>query len=758
MQKPNTPMNEAERLFALKNFNILDTLPEEIFDHYTVLASQICGTPIALISLIDENRQWFKSKVGLEVSETPRDISLCGHTILQDDIFEIKDALADERFSYNPLITAEPKIRFYAGMPITTREGYNLGTVCVIDTQPRLLTDAQRDALKRIAKLIMSQIEQRLSQNTIMQLNKQLYENSQFIQTLIDNIPAFVSYWNHHQECVFANNVYQTHLGLDPQLMRGKQYLDVIPEFVTNMTYQNIQKVLQGESQSFQTARVLDDGSTRHCLIRHTPHFDSKQNVIGFFTLVVDITEIKTAEKKINLSESALNSASEAILITDANNEICYVNDGFTNITGYSAAEALGNNSNFIKSDVHSEAFFDTLKNTIKDTGFWQGNITNKHKNGTLYTALMTIDSIKDETGEVSHYVASMIDMTESQKVKDDLAIMSAMLLRTGKMANIGGWEYDFHTEKILWSDQMYAIHEIDNLKVPDIDSAILFYQVEARDIVRNAIENCIKEGTPWDLELPFTTAKGRNIWVRTIGEVIKINGVYIKLAGTCQDITEKKIQEQEAISREVSLRNNLIREVHHHIKNNIQGISGLLFNAAEENSLLLEPINAAINKLNSIAVIHGLQGMHSETRVDLHELLNLIAKNIETILHVQIAYTRSESWLTCYLEKNEAVPMALILNELMTNAIKHGAKNSPVQLNASQATHNKDENKEVLISVANKGTFNLNLNENPSINQNGLKLVTSLMPKTGAYLSFQLEDNESQVNLVLKYPIISYN
>jgi len=758
MQKPNTPMNEAERLFALKNYNILDTLPEEVFDHYTVLASQICGTPIALISLVDESRQWFKSKVGLDASETPRDISLCGHAILQDELFEIKNALHDDRFKDNPLVTTEPKLRFYAGMPITTPEGYNLGTICVIDTQPRLLTDAQRDALKRIAKLIMSQIEQRLTQQTIMQLNVELSKNIAFTQTLIDHVPAFVSYWNKNQECVFANIAYKTHLGLDPQLMRGKHYLDVIPKFVSNMTYQNILKVLQGEKQSFQTARERNDGSTTHCLIRHTPHFDEQQNVLGFFTLVVDITEIKVAEKKLSLSEKALNSATEAILITDANHEICYVNDGFTNITGYSAAEALGNKPSLLSSDSHNEAFFEKLNNTIKDTGFWQGTITNKHKNGTLYTALMTIDSIKDESNQVTHYVASMIDTTESQKIKDDLAIMSAMLLRTGKMANIGGWEYDLHTQKILWTHHVYAIHEIDDFQIPELDAAIMFYQKEARPILKDAIHQCIEHGTPYDLELPFTTAKGKDIWVRTLGEMISVNGVNVKLAGTLQDITERKMQEELAISREINLRNSLIREVHHHIKNNIQGISGLLFNAADENPLLLEPINTAISKLNSIAAIHGLQGAHTDARVDVHELINLIAKNIENILHVQIVYSIEIPWLSCYLEKNEAVPIALILNELMTNAVKHGAKNHPIKMIASQTTHIPNEKKEVLISITNKGAFNVNSNDAPSISQNGLNLVTSLMPKTGAYLTFQLEDNESQVNLMLNYPIISFN
>jgi GAF domain-containing protein len=157
-QKVNTS-NDRDRVAALQKYAILDTEPEQAFDDLTLLASFICKTPIASITLIDENRQWFKSTIGLNVSETPRDIAFCSVAIQQSDVMVVPDTLQDERFRNNPFVTAEPKIRFYAGAPLINEDGYALGTLCVVDKTPREFNDEQKEALKALSRLVLAQME-----------------------------------------------------------------------------------------------------------------------------------------------------------------------------------------------------------------------------------------------------------------------------------------------------------------------------------------------------------------------------------------------------------------------------------------------------------------------------------------------------------------------------------------------------------------------------------------------------------------------
>jgi hypothetical protein len=152
---------EKRRLEVLWQYDVLDTIPEALFDDLTELAAGICEAPIALISLVDEKRQWFKSKFGTTVNETSRDVSFCAHAIHQPDLFIVPDATQDVRFASNPLVTSDPKIRFYAGAPQTTPDGYALGTLCVIDKVPRELRFEQKNALRILARHVVSQLELR---------------------------------------------------------------------------------------------------------------------------------------------------------------------------------------------------------------------------------------------------------------------------------------------------------------------------------------------------------------------------------------------------------------------------------------------------------------------------------------------------------------------------------------------------------------------------------------------------------------------
>ncbi|WP_232365174.1 GAF domain-containing hybrid sensor histidine kinase/response regulator [Salinimonas marina] len=180
---PSPPINESQRLAELLSYEILDSDSEDVFDQLTALASQICGTPIALISLIDQDRQWFKSRIGLDAQQTHRNVAFCAHAILEDHVFEVHDALQDPRFFDNPLVTGHPNIRFYAGTPLVSPRGFALGTLCTLDDKPRVLNEEQRKALSTLGAAVIAQME--------------LRRNSRELQRALQYKEHYLSYLSH---------------------------------------------------------------------------------------------------------------------------------------------------------------------------------------------------------------------------------------------------------------------------------------------------------------------------------------------------------------------------------------------------------------------------------------------------------------------------------------------------------------------------------------------------------------------------------
>ena len=181
------PEREAQRLRALREFEILDTLPEQAYDDITRIASQICDTPVALVSLVDEERQWFKSRRGIEVTETARDVAFCAHAILEPDrLLVVEDALRDPRFTNSPLVAGEDGVRFYAGAPLVTGDGHALGTLCVIDRQPRALTDSQLDSLQALSRQIVAQLELRRAVKTLERSRDELAKLCELLENQAD--------------------------------------------------------------------------------------------------------------------------------------------------------------------------------------------------------------------------------------------------------------------------------------------------------------------------------------------------------------------------------------------------------------------------------------------------------------------------------------------------------------------------------------------------------------------------------------------
>ncbi|HKS67966.1 MAG TPA: response regulator [Candidatus Acidoferrales bacterium] len=303
------PTNEPARLEALRRYGILDTLPEQEFDDLTRLAALICQTPIALVSFVDAKRQWFKSKIGVEASETPREISFCAHAILTPDLLVVSDVLADERFRSNPLVQGEPGLRFYAGAPLITHDGHALGTICVLDRVPRGLGETQREALKALARLAVAELELRRS---VSDLSKATHERrraekeiDQLFTLSLDMlcIAGFDGYFKR------LNPAWERVLAIPSRELLERPYIDFVHPDDREATIAEGRKLSAGtETISFENRYRRGDGSYLWLLWNATP--SASEQLI--FAVARDITQRKKAEDRTTAGYAVTRVLAEA--------------------------------------------------------------------------------------------------------------------------------------------------------------------------------------------------------------------------------------------------------------------------------------------------------------------------------------------------------------------------------------------------------------------------------------------------------------
>lgn len=751
------PSNEAERILALRNYEILDTPSQAVFDDYTWLASHICQTPVALISLVDHQRQWFKSRVGLTAQETSRDSSFCAHAILQNQVFEIPDTLEDRRFRENPLVKGEPFIRFYAGAPLTSAEGYHIGTLCVIDQKPHKLSDEQKKALQRLSRQVIQQMEvQQLLKERRREEALMGHISEVLTQLAAGNIPTDLLQ-NLTQKMgeilpdIFVAVHFRDHLGQDQMQGHGT------PQHSVDFYKRQIAHFIE----TYTPHKVLSR-------IRYEPAYSPillhiGENIVGGISLAS--TNQRRLEKSERFLQPLLSSISSLLMSyrKALSQQQTYQNQrlqlqALQSLNDIASLPELDLKAQIQKSLILGCQYFDVtlgviIENTPQKKIF--AAYTQSQKDlplaldalppetftipetfspyfsttaEGLHLALpLEIDeqilgalhflcppttsiSLGDTDAEFLRLFARWIASTWSRYIHQQQGKKNEELLeKAGKIAQVGGWEVDLKAGVPIWSAQTRALHEVPEDFVPDMETAINFYTPENRPVIKALIEDAIEKGSTWDVEMPLITAKNNLIWVRSAGETIVENGKTVRLFGVFQDITRRKENER--------IKEAFISTMNHELRTPLTSIAGALsmlrnpkipatpdttqklFDIATKNTARLTEL---INDLLDIEKI-AAGAMRFQTRV--LAITPLIEEAIQQLSPFAAEYNSR------YQFKPQRTPHYLlvdplrfnqVLNNLLSNAAKFSPPHSTITLNLTQE---KDKEQNWLcITVCNPG------------------------------------------------------
>jgi PAS domain S-box-containing protein len=622
------------------------------------------------------------------------------------------------------------------------------------DVEARISTLEQensrlRNEIKRLAAFSV-QGEKDVMGNTVT-VERRLRPRGTSILPILDNLPAMIGYWDINLRNRFANQAYSVWFATTPGQLLGKHLREVTGDehFRRNLPY--IERVLGGEPQQFERAIPTPDGKgIRHVLAEYIPHIIDGE-VQGFFAQVSDITKIREAEATSALLEFALNQVHEAFFMTDESGRFTYVNNEACVSLGYEQSELIGMRVADIVPDWPAEMWpkrWDYLKS--------QGTVTfesrHKMKDGRIFP--VEINANYFEYSGTPYMLGLARDITERELAKNTLLLQSEILMHVleGVQITRANDETIVYTTPVFNRMFGYAENELIGKKVSLLNAA----SEKPAAQIANEINQVLAEAGYWQGEIKNIKKDGSTFWCWVKISTFEHHEFGKVWVAVHEDITQRKQIDMDLQKAKVLLhRDLLVREVHHRVKNNLQGITGVLRLFATNHPELAEPLDQAVSQVQSIAVIHGLQGRTGLSIVRLCELTSAIAAGNESLWNKPITVDIPANWSPRTIVESEAVPIALILNELIANAIKHGGANGDVIINI-RCDPSRDS---VIVSIQNYGSISPGFGLNkPDLLGTGLQLVASLLPQKGARLYWAEEGERVATVLEVTSPIISIN
>ncbi|MCA1992200.1 MAG: PAS domain S-box protein, partial [Coleofasciculus sp. S288] len=529
--KAALPDIETVRLEEVRRYKILDTPPEEAFDDITRLAAQICETPIAVIGLVDRNRQWFKSKLGLTATEIPRNIDLCAHTLPREQVLVVTDTVADGRFATHPLVTGEPYIRFYASAPLISPHGYTLGVLCVMDYVPRELKPRQVEALNALSRQVIAQLELRRNLAELadatresQQLERQLNHRQEELLDILENGTVGLHCVDANGIILWANQAEFDLLGYTREEYVGHP----IAHFHADQAVIDdiFQRLSRNETLHNYEARLLcKDGSTRTVLIDSNARFvNGKFHHTRCFTR--DITEYKRTREMAQQAvvenlrlARAIASVSDGVLITDPNqldNPIIYANPAFSKITGYSTEEILGRNCRFLQGAGTDRETVAQIRQAIAERREIKTTLLNYRKDGQPFWNELKISPVFSEEGKLLYFVGIQTDITERKQAEEALRKSQERFQHIARATNDALWEWDLKTDAVWWNEGVQTLFGYSDAEVGlDVTWWYDLIHPEDRERVTLGLELVLNSGeASWSDTYRYRRADGSYAYV----------------------------------------------------------------------------------------------------------------------------------------------------------------------------------------------------------------------------------------------------